>query len=67
MERKYIPHTSNKRSNGLAKLCIEDAWEDRLRIIKLNIGNTVHTFINCYAPNTTTDKVNFLHQLQDRK
>ena len=23
------------------------------------------TFVNCYAPNTATDKVNLLHQLQD--
>ena len=39
---------------------------DRILIIKLNISNVVHMFVNCYAPNTTTDKVNFLHQLQDK-
>ena len=38
---------------------------DRILIIKLNISNVVHMFVNCYAPNTTTDKVNLLHQLQD--
>ena len=38
---------------------------DRILIIKLKISNVVYTFVNCYAPNTTTDKVNFLHQLQD--
>ena len=39
---------------------------DRILIIKLKISNVVYTFVNCYAPNTTTDKVNFLHQLQDK-
>ncbi len=30
-------------------------------IIKLKISNVVYTFVNCYAPNTTTDKVNFFY------
>ena len=37
----------------------------KILIIKLKITNAVHTHVNCYAPNTTMDKVNFLHQLQD--
>ena len=38
---------------------------NRIPTIKLNISNAVHTYINCYAPNITTDIVNFLQQLQD--
>ena len=62
------------RSNGLVILTsskiMHEEMEivektDRILIIKLKISNVVYTFVNCYAPNTTTDKVNFLHQLQD--
>lgn len=38
---------------------------NRIPTIKLKISHAVHTYVNCYAPNITTDKVNFLHQLQD--
>ena len=62
------------RSNGLliligTKLMNEEAElvkeTDRILIIKITINNVVHTVVNCYAPNTTIEKINFLHQLQE--
>ena len=38
---------------------------DRILIIKIIINNVVHTVVNCYAPDTTIEKINFLHQLQE--
>ena len=69
----YIQGTN--QSNGLvistsSKIMHEEMEivreKNRILIIKLNISNVVYTFVDCYAPNTTTDKVNFLHQLQDK-
>ena len=37
---------------------------DRILIIKITINNVIHTVVNCDAPNTTIEKINFLHQLQ---
>ena len=62
------------RSNGLltligTKLMNEETElvkeTDRILIIKITINNVVHTVVNCYAPNTTIEKINFLHQLQE--
>ena len=38
---------------------------DRILITKITLNNVVHTVVNCYAPNTTIEKINFLHQLQE--
>ena len=38
---------------------------DRILIIKITINNVVHTVVNCYAPDTTIEKINFLHRLQE--
>ena len=38
---------------------------DCILIIKITIDNVVHTVVNCYAPYTTIEKINFLHQLQE--
>ena len=40
---------------------------NRILIIKLKISNVVYTFVNCYAPNTATDKVNFNSKTGYRK
>ena len=62
------------RSNGLlilisTKLMNEETElveeTDRILIIKIIINNVVHTVVNCYAPYTTIEKINFLHQLQE--
>ena len=62
------------RSNGLliltgTKLMNEETElvkeTDRILIIKITINNVVRTVVNCYAPNTTIEKINFLHQLQE--
>ena len=56
------------RSNGLviligAKLMNEKTAlvkeTDGILIIQIKINNVVHTVVNCYAPNTTTEKSTF--------
>ena len=76
MERKYIPRTRHKSQQWLAILTsskmmheemeLVEEKTNRIPTIKLKISNAVHTYINCYAPNVTTDIVNFLQQLQCR-
>ena len=75
MERKYIPRTRHKSQQWLAILTsskmmheemeLVEEKTNRIPTIKLKISNAVYTYINCYAPNITTDIVNFLQQLQD--
>ena len=37
---------------------------DRTLIVKVSISDNVHTIANCYAPNSLTEKIEFLNNLQ---
>ena len=37
---------------------------DRTLIVKVSINDNIHTIVNCYAPNSSTEKIEFLNNLQ---
>ena len=37
---------------------------NRTLIVKVSINDNIHTIVNCYAPNSSTEKIEFLNNLQ---
>ena len=71
---KIFHKQGTNRSNGLLILVsnriMHEEMEiikqtERILILKVKINNTVHTIVNCYAPNTTTEKIQFFRQLEE--